>query len=49
MNAKTSVLVVCVEAMIYLLLYNLHECTLNFLPAKIDYVTQSQSFLYTAS
>ena len=28
MNAKMSVFVICVEAIIYLLLYNLHECTL---------------------
>ena len=28
MNAKISVLVICVEAIIYLLLYNLHDCTL---------------------
>ena len=27
MNAKISVFVVCVEAIIYLLLYNLHDCT----------------------
>ena len=31
MNAKISVFVVCVEAIIYLLLYNLHGCTLNFI------------------
>ena len=31
MNAKISVFVVCVEAVIYLLLYNLHGCTLNFI------------------
>ena len=28
-NAKISVSVVCVEAVIYLLLYNLHEYTFN--------------------
>ena len=27
MNAKISVLVICVKAIIYLLLYNLHSCT----------------------
>ena len=27
MNAKISVFVICVEAMIYLLLYNFHDCT----------------------
>ena len=30
MNAKISVIVICVEAIIYLLLYNLHDCTFNF-------------------
>ena len=30
MNAKIAVLVICVEAIIYLLLYNLHDCTFNF-------------------
>ena len=29
MNAKISVLVIYVEAIIYLLLYNLHEVTFN--------------------
>ena len=33
MNAKISVFVVCVEAIIYLLLYSLHDCT--FKPATI--------------
>ena len=27
MNAKILVFVICVEAIIYLLLYNLHDCT----------------------
>ena len=27
MNAKMSVFVICVEAIIYFLLYNLHDCT----------------------
>ena len=27
MNAKTSVFVTCVKAIIYLLLYDLHDCT----------------------
>ena len=27
MNARISVLVICVEAIIYLLLYNFHDCT----------------------
>ena len=29
MNAKISVFVICVEAIIYLLLYNLHDCIVN--------------------
>ena len=29
MNAKISVFVICVEAIIYLLLYNLHDCTFS--------------------
>ena len=31
MNAKISVFVICVEEIIYLLLYNLHDCTFNVL------------------
>ena len=27
MNAKSSVFVICVEAIIFLLLYDLHDCT----------------------
>ena len=27
MNAKISVFIICVEAIIYLLLYSLHDCT----------------------
>ena len=30
MNANTSVFVICVEVIIYLLLYNLHNCTFKF-------------------
>ena len=29
MNVKTSVFVICVKTIIYLLLYNLHDCTFN--------------------
>ena len=29
MNAKISIFVICVEAIIYLLLYNLHDRTFN--------------------
>ena len=37
MNAKMSVLVICVEAIMYLLLYNLHDCTFQqfFISIKI--------------
>ena len=31
MNAKILVLAICVEAIIYLLQYNLHDCTFNVL------------------
>ena len=30
MNEKISVFVICVEAIIYLLLYNLHDSTFNY-------------------
>ena len=30
MNEKISVFAICVEAIIYLLLYNLHDCTVNY-------------------
>ena len=33
MNAKISVFVICVEAIMYLLLYNMHDCTFN--PNKV--------------
>ena len=29
MNLKISIFVICVEAIIYLLLHNLHDCTFN--------------------
>ena len=29
MNAKISVFVTCVEVIIHMLLYNLHDCTFN--------------------
>ena len=29
MNAKISVFAICVEAIMYLLLHNLHDCTFN--------------------
>ena len=30
MNAKISLFIICVEAIIYLLLYNLHECAFKY-------------------
>ena len=35
MNAKVSVFVICVEATIYLLLYNLQDCTFNEMAAPM--------------
>ena len=35
MNAKTSVFVICVEAIVFLLLYNLHDSTFNSLEFNI--------------
>ena len=35
MNAKISVFVICVEATIYLLLYDLHDCTFKAEPLKL--------------
>ena len=29
MNAKISVFAICVEAIVHLLVYNLHDCTFN--------------------
>ena len=29
LNAKVSVVVICLQAIIYLLLYNLYDCTFN--------------------
>ena len=37
MNAKISVFVICVNAIIYLILYNLHDCTFKL----NDYVKSS--------
>ena len=35
MNVKISVFVIYVEAIIYLLLYNLHDCTFNLKSGKV--------------
>ena len=42
MNAKISVFAICVEAIIYLLLYNLHDYTFKDFFSKCD---QVRSFL----
>ena len=34
-NAKISVFVICVKAIMYFLLYNLHDCTFNDLMIKV--------------
>ena len=39
-NAKVSVFVICVEAIVYLLLYNFHDCTFN-----IFYLSHQGSFI----
>ena len=42
MNAKFSVFVICVEAIIYLLLYNLRDCTFkHFLCWQNEYIVSS--------
>ena len=40
MNAKISVFVICVEAIIYFLLYNLYDCTFN-LRSKFAYLSEA--------
>ena len=42
LNAKISVFFICAEAIIYLLLYNLHECnfnTLQFIVSSVNFVS----------
>ena len=40
MNAKISVFVICVEAIIYLLLYNLHDCTFKIKRINIHFFSK---------
>ena len=40
MNAKVLVFVICVEAIIYLLLYNLHDCAFKCCIIKYNYVLE---------
>ena len=44
MNAKIFVFVICVEIIIYLLLYNLHDCTIyNTLPPFLEFSSRFRS------
>ena len=45
MNAKVSVFVICVEAIVCLLLYNLHDCTFNFEHVITGWVRVKFSFV----
>ena len=40
-NAKISVFVICVEAIMYLLLYDLHDCTLMYFTFLLLYTNSS--------
>ena len=42
MNAKISVFVICVEAITYLLLYDLHDCTFN----DLSPISQTEHFWF---
>ena len=46
MNAKIPIYVICVEAIIYLLLHNLHDYTFKDYEFKIQYVSLAISFIY---
>ena len=46
MNAKISIFVICVEAILYLLLHNLHDCIFKDYEFKIQYVSLTISFTY---
>ena len=37
MNAKLSMFVICVEAIIYVLLYNFHGCTFKVAGTRMEY------------
>ena len=39
MNAKTSLFICCVEPIIYLLLFNLHDCTFRVFNANFSKIT----------
>ena len=46
MNAKISVFVICIETVIYLLLYNLHDCTFNGLHINYIFNLETIPFIY---
>ena len=48
MNVKISVLVICFEAIIYLLLYNLHDCIFLYPSTKKLYCIFTQKLLEEA-
>ena len=47
MNAKFSVFVICLEMIIYLLLYILHDCTFNFCksPKLAHYLNNNAKYM----
>ena len=46
MNAKLSLFVICVEAIIYLLLDNFHDCTFNQSPTLDKFTGRSSVSLF---
>ena len=42
MNAKTSLFVICIEAIIYLLLYNLYDCTFNSFTCPLVFLKKAR-------
>ena len=46
MNTKISVFVICVEAIIYLLLHNLHDCTFKHFWCQVLAILYSQQPLF---
>ena len=46
--AKISVFI-CVEAIIYILLYNLHDCTFNPLMSNVPHHIETSQLIYSAN
>ena len=44
MNTKISVFVICVKATVYLLLYNLHDCTIKHYLCVFNSMSSSKTF-----